>query len=391
MGPATLSSSQLAAFQSASSDFALSLYRLARADAGNAANLFFSPASISLALGMVHAGARGRTKTQIKRHLLGSVSDSSANRAYSWLMESLNREPKKYQLHTANRIYVQEDMAMESEFAETVAACFDSSAVLRNFKTNAEAVRLEVNGWVEDKTNEKIKDLIPRGVVDSATRMILVNAIYFKAEWLRPFHERGGTTYDGRFFPLAAPNSPQTVKMMHREIRALYYEEPDVQVLGLPYKDNELTMFIILPRERTGLGALEEGLTTRRLAELTSGVRERTVDVTIPKFKLTQNLPLKKLLRRMGMSDMFTDQADLSGINGRRDLFVSDALHKAFIEVNEKGTEAAAATAVIMTFKSASIRRDPIRFRADHPFLFFIQHDDTDSVLFYGSLSNIPA
>ncbi len=204
-------------------------------------------------------------------------------------------------------------------------------------------VRLEINQWVASRTNDKIRDLIAPGIIDPSTSMVLVNAIYFKGDWLRPFtSENQAQTHDGRFLPFAGAEyqTGAPVKMMSMKNTFRYSgQDSDFQVLGLPYKGNELTMYVFLPkasanRPRRTLEDLEGRLSSERLEQMISQTREQQVDVTMPKFKMTQDLPLKEVLQRLGMVQMFEDTADLSGITGRRDLKVSKAIHKAFIEVS---------------------------------------------------------
>ncbi len=204
-------------------------------------------------------------------------------------------------------------------------------------------VRLEINQWVANRTNDKIRDLLARGVIDQSTQMVLVNAIYFKGDWLRPFTlENSGNTYDGRFLPFAGAEyqTGSPVKMMSMKNTFRYSgQDPDFQVLGLPYKGNELSMYVFLPKTSTNrpgrtLQDLEPALSSQKLERMISQTREQEVDVTMPKFKMTQNLPLKEVLQRLGMIETFSSAADLSGITGGRDLMISKAIHKAFIEVS---------------------------------------------------------
>jgi serpin B len=374
--------------------FALELYGKLRVREGN---LFFSPYSISTALAMAYEGARGQTQDQIARVLhfpiTGDADNELSRRVTSWdpraftgtfgkVIRDLNNRGKKgnYQLHVANALWGQKGYEFLEEFLQLVEAKYDGRLKEVDFVGATEAARNIINAWVEQKTNDKIKDLISRGALDRMTRLVLTNAIYFKGNWERQFKE--DRTKNAPFTLLSGENVD--VPMMNQKAEFKYMETEDIQVLELPYVDDELSMVILLPKEFDGLPEFEKGLTTDNLAGWLGKLHKREVIVSVPKFKMTSQFGLASVLKSMGMMDAFSPgRADFSGINGKKDLFISAVIHKAYVDVNEEGTEAAAATAVTMKVTSIGPTRIPV-FRADHPFLFLIRDNLSGSVLFIG-------
>jgi serpin B len=254
-----------------------------------------------------------------------------------------------------------------------------------NYERAAEAARVTINQWVEDKTRHKITDLIGPGVLNALTRMVLVNAIYFKGTWATPFP--ASATRPARFY--ARPNRTLTVPFMHQHGSFRYGENDQLQILALPYAGQQLEMLVLLPRSRDGIASLESSLTPVSLAAWTAGMRQHEVNVAVPRFKVSSGISLAETLKAMGLNDAFDpSRADFSGLDGRaRWLYLSAVLHKAYVEVNEQGTEAAAATAVVVGVRSV-MRKDPPReFRADHPFVFLIRDVKTASILFAGRVT----
>jgi len=236
---------------------------------------------------------------------------------------------------------------------------------------------------VEKKTRNKIKNLIPKGVLNRLTRLVLTNAIYFKGNWESQFKK--DRTKDGPF--TLAGGEKVNVTMMNQTADFNYMETEDFQGLELPYVDNELSMIILLPKRVDGLAEFEKTLTLKNLSQWLAKLRKRKVIVSVPKFKMTSQFRLAEVLKSMGMTDAFVpDVADFSGMNGKRDLFISAVIHKAYVDVNEEGTEAAAATAVVVGITSMPAR--PPVFRADHPFLFLIRDNHSGSILFIGRVTN---
>ncbi len=249
-----------------------------------------------------------------------------------------------------------------------------------DFAGKTEAARKTTNVWVEDETNKKIKDLIPGGILGRETALVLTNAIYFNGDWASQFGKKATTDAP---FTLADDKKVQ-VAMMRQKGKFRYFETKDFQALALPYVKDELSMVVFLPKDYKGLPNFEGSLAATNLEKWLSGMRRREVQVYLPRFKLTYKNRLDETLKSMGMSDAFGGGADFSGMNGRKDLFISAVLHKAFVDVNEEGTEAAAATGVVMG--GTSVRPRPVVFRADHPFLFLIRDNKSGSILFMGRL-----
>ncbi len=346
-------------------------------------NLFFSPYSISTALAMTHAGARGATAQQMAAVLHFNRDQEQLHRAFSDLETHLNsiRGKTEVELKVANAIWSQQDHALLNSFQELVAGNYRAKLETVDFKTAYDAVRKEINRWVEQQTNDKIKNLIPEGALDSLTRLVLVNAIYFKGMWAEQFVKKN--TADADFWQ--SQESRAKVAMMHQEKSFNYMENADLQLLELPYAGRDLAMLVLLPKEIEGLAALEENLTADNIQTWGRQLRKQKVKVYLPRFKMTSQFSLAQTLAAMGMPDAFQPKAaDFSGIAGSRDLFISAIVHKALVEVNEEGTEAAAATGIMVGVTSLP-PPTPV-FRADHPFIFLIQDKVTKSVLFMGRL-----
>jgi len=404
--PATSEDKDIQAVVQGNNTFALELYARLR---GNEGNLFFSPYSISTALAMTYSGARGTTAGQMARALRlptehnkdldgdsqsvpvhriekTVMSDQRLAAAFGKLQKYLKADPKKegYELSVANALWGQKGYEFREQFIELVKADYEGRLSEVDFAGAAESARKTINAWVEKKTKNKIKELIKPGLLSSMTRLVLTNAIYFKGAWDTPFQEVA--TRPARFTLSAGKKID--VPMMNQSNKFKYAETETFQALELPYADNELSMVILLPKKTDGLSDFEKKLTAKSLSGWLSRLAKRKVIVSVPKFKMTSQFSMASVLKSMGMTDAFAPrEADFSGMNGRKDLFISAVVHKAFVEVNEEGTEAAAATGVAMSVTSMPIDRPPI-FRADHPFLFLIRHNQTGSILFVGRVTN---
>jgi len=346
-------------------------------------NLFFSPYSISSALGMTYAGARNNTEKEMKEALRFPGGRDELFRSFGELQGGLNRVQKAgdIKLSIANAIWAEKSYRFLPGFMELVEKEYKSKITLTDFVGNAKAQRQVINTWVENQTNDKIKELIPEDVLNELTRMVLVNAIYFKGDWASQFKE--SHTRD-LAFNVTAEKSVKA-KMMYQRGEFRLAEDADTQALEMPYKGHSLSMLVLLPKQKNGISKLEKMLTTEKLDDLIARLKKSTVDVTFPKFKAATGYDLIPPFKSLGMKDAFAGAADFSGMDGTRNLYISAILHKAFVEVDEKGTEAAAATAVVSKARSAS--RYP-RFNADHPFLFLIRDNATGSILFMGRMVN---
>jgi len=362
--------------------FALDLYSVLRKQEGN---LFFSPYSISTALAMTYGGAQGNTREQMAEVLKFTLPQSQLPGAFARLQAQLNTKQDKgeIELTVANALWGEKDYSFLADFIQSISENYGTPLNRVDFKNNHEQTRTRINEWVEQKTNDKIKDLIQPGVLNPLTRLVLTNAIYFRGTWSLQFNERN--TKEDRFW--IAPDKAIMVPLMTQTDHFSSWENEQMQVLELPYLGNSLAMIVLLPRKNDGLAAIETALTVENVTDWAKvPTRKRKIRVTVPKFTMTSEFKLEKILGGMGMPDAFTAQADFSGMTGNRDLHINAVIHKAFVDVNEKGTEAAATTAV--TMQLLSYDTPPPEFRADHPFLFLIRHNPSESILFMGRVAD---
>ncbi|XP_019640738.1 PREDICTED: leukocyte elastase inhibitor-like isoform X2 [Branchiostoma belcheri] len=364
----------------ANTEFALSLYRQLCGDGGN---VFFSPYSISVALAMTSLGARGSTEAAMKGTLCyKDMSNDVLHSTFSTLHQQLYASDK-YTLQTANRLYGEQTYSFLQDFLNATKKNYGAELASVDFKGAAEQVRGTINKWVEEQTKDKIKDLIPAGAVDAMTRLVLVNAIYFKGNWDKQF--KAEMTQDMDFN--INNNEKVKVPMMKMEEKFNYgeFQDQKFRVLELPYVEKELSMLIFLPDEVEGIRNLESALTATTLQTVSSQMYSTKVNLMLPRFKLEQDFSLGETLKKMGMGEAFSDGADFSGMSAAADLFISEVVHKAFVEVNEEGTEAAAATGLVLIGR-ARMPRPPMKFFADHPFIFLIRDNRSNSVLFFGKM-----
>jgi serpin B len=358
-------------------EFAFDLYGQLRTRDGN---LFFSPNSISTALAMTYAGARGDTADEMAKALHFNLPQDKQHPAFGGLIRNLNGEGKKrgYKLNVANALWGQSGYGFKDDFLKLTRVNYGAGLREVDFAGNADGVRKEINTWVEKQTNDKIKDLIQPGAVDGSTRLVLTNAIYFKGDWNSQFKK--DQTRDEMFND--GSNKKTKTAMMHQTDVFKYLDADEVLVLEMPYAGKELSMVVLLPKKTDGLPALEKSLTAEKLAGWLGKARSHEVVVSLPKFKMTSQFSLIDTLSALGMRKAFGTGADFSGIDGSGGLHISAVVHKAFVDVNEEGTEAAAATGVVMT---TMMRPKPV-FRADHPFVFLIRDTRNASVLFLGRI-----
>ncbi len=366
--------------------FALDLYAKLK---GREGNLFFSPYSISTALAMTYAGARGETAFQMANCLHFALGQERLHPAFKRLIDDLNARAggESYELSVANALWGQKGKTFIEEFTKLLEDNYAAGMKEADFENEADAARRKINAWVEKETRGRIKDLIGPGVLDELTRLVLANAVYFKGAWLSAFREHNTRDRD---FTLHGGGKVK-VRMMWRCGGFWYRDFDGLQVLELPYRGGGLSMAVLLPAEHDGLPELEETLTAGRLRGWLGRLRWREVSVYLPKFRMTSGFSLARTLASMGMPDAFVyRRADFSGIDGTRELFISHVLHKAFVDVNEEGTEAAAATAAVMKpgRRPPGRQRIPPVFRADRPFMFLIRDRRTGSVLFMGRVVN---
>ncbi|KRY42082.1 Serpin B9 [Trichinella spiralis] len=361
-------------------DFAYSLYQLEEAG-----NVFFSPVSIFLALAMVFFGSNGNTNTQLLNVMFkaGWKKNRTKKAMRSFVSSLTIDEYYDASLKLANRLYANDQYPILHPFLKDVKRYLSSDLVSVNF-ADTEAARLQINKWVSDQTNHKINDLLQSGTVEANTRLIAVNAIYFKASWDEVFDE--AHTKPKKFYP--TPHSSIKIPMMTQTNGYSYYETEDYQFLGMDYYPEYLKMFILLPKSGKTLSELQQKFNGETLLNLVSKVSGAEVKVTIPKMKFEKQMNLVEALKKLGIEDLFIPgKADLSGICVKEKLYVSDIVHKAYLEFNEEGTEAAAATAVRIVPMSGVMYEDSFEFVADHPFLFFIFDSRSKAILFIGRFS----
>lgn len=369
--------------------FAVDLYVQMRQEKDNKEkNLFASPYSISTALAMTYAGARGESALQMAKVLHFGLDPKRLHSACAELTRELNGHglPRDYQLAVANSLWGQDGMPILDEFTRQIKTHYGTRVRRVDFvdPNQREVSRRTINRWVEERTNDKIKNLVQKDDVDKFTRLILVNAIYFKAAWETPF--KPSLTYKDVPFHVSAEKSVKAA-LMHQTKQVGYFDGGSYQAVELPYEGRELAMVVLLPKEKDGLAKLEESLTTAKLEACLTGLKPREVSVALPKFKFTSRFHLQKTLKSMGMPLPCTPfEADFSGMTGDKSLYIDKVIHKAFVGIDEEGTEAAAATAVIMAVPPGNIGNRPIDFRADHPFLFLIHDTRTGSILFLGRM-----
>ncbi len=367
--------------------FALDLYsRLAGDPKNSGENLFFSPFSISSALAITYEGARGDTASEI-REVFYFPADSEGMRAgYQAIIGGINNGSSAYQLRTANALWAEQTYPFLPAYILVADEVYGARATNLDFITKPDDSRVTINKWVEEQTNEKIRDLLPAGSINSLTRLVITNAVYFKGTWEKQFDEKETSiqdfrTSDGTILPVAM--------MQRTDTNATYgyMETGDLQVLLMPYESDSgkhLSMMILLPKDGD-LADLEGSLSAKWLKGLQQNLTTQRVMVYFPKFTMETKYTLPATLSAMGMPTAFTADADLSGMDGTRNLFIGDVIHQAFVDVNEEGTEAAAATAVVIQRAMAPAGPLPVPvFRADHPFLFLIQDDETGLILFMG-------
>ncbi|NIM10586.1 MAG: serpin family protein [Candidatus Aminicenantes bacterium] len=361
--------------------FAVELYRKLERMEGN---IFFSPYSISTALAMTYGGARGNTAKQMADVLHFIPDNNVLHPGFAGLEAQMNdvRQRGYVELNVANSLWPQENYPFLPEYLDLIKEYYKVSITPVDYKGAAEKARNTINKWVEEKTKKKITNLIQPGILTELTRLVLVNAIYFKGNWASRFDVN--RTEETDFYLL---NGKIVRTPMMNQVQIFKYGEyGKLQILELPYDGNDLSMIVFLPNKPNGLAKLDNYLTVERLETWLSVLRKRKVKVFLPKFKMTSYFRLDKTLAGMGMPDAFNAAADFSGMDGTRELFIQAVLHKAFVGVDEEGTEAAAATAGLLGKKGPPPR--PTVFRADHPFFFLIRENKTGSILFMGKLLN---
>jgi serpin B len=344
-------------------------------------NLFFSPYSISSALAMTSAGARGQTADQMSEVMYFKKLGDKLHEGFGLMIERLNTggQDAAYQLNVANALWGQHNFNFLDSFLDLVQKNYQAGLKRVDFR-QTDAARQEINRWVAGKTRDKIEELLKAGDLSPLSRLVLTNAIYFKGNWASRFKEK--QTRQEPFYLIDGKTID--APFMHQEERFGYMENQDLKILEMAYTGEEVSMLILLPQKKDGLPEMGRSIDLKQLNEWIKRLRTVEVKVAMPKFKMTYRTYLASILTSMGMKNAFDpDKANFSGMTGRKDLHISSVVHEAYVDVNEEGTEAAAATGVTMRVTSVQPRRTPV-FRADHPFLFMIRDRKTNSVLFWG-------
>lgn len=362
--------------------FGFDLYHRLETQEGN---LFFSPFSISTALAMTYAGAAGHTEREMAAVLHFPPERERLHESYEALLESLKPGAAggAYRLHLANRLWGQRGSRYLEPFLRTTRKRYGAQLEPMDFAGDAEGSRRTINTWVEKKTEGKIQDLLLPGMINHLTELVLTNAIYFHGAWAARFDT---ALTSQQAFHVSRERTVE-IPLMLRSAEYAFAKVDGLSILELPYRGNRLTMVVLLPDSVDGLSGLESQLSGAQAEAWLSSLRPSKVNVFLPRFRVASRFILNEPLQAMGMTSAFRSDADFSGMTGRRDLFIGVVVHKGYVDVKEEGTEAAAATAVVVTRSFGEVGRKPV-FRADHPFVFLIRDKDTSSILFLGRIED---
>lgn len=368
------------AFAQAMNAFGLDVWEGLRTS-GLDGNLAISPASLATALAMTYGGARGRTETAMGRALHVSAPNATMQAAGALVTGWNDPSRTSYELAVANRLFGEREYRFAPAYLAATRDHFGAELERLDFLGDASGARVRINGWVAERTHDRIRDLLPSGAITEDTRLVLVNAVYFHGQWQETFDR--ALTVDA---PFAARGVESVSVPTMQRTGGRYGEDEGVQLLELPYTGDELAMMFVLPRDAAGLASIEERLDSELVAQWGHQLHESAdVEVRLPRFRIeTASLALREVLVALGMGPAFDDSADFSAMSetGAHDLAISDVFHRVFVELNEEGTEAAAATAVVML--TDSVQEEPPHFVADHPFLFFLRDTRTGAILFAG-------
>ncbi|XP_074908129.1 ovalbumin-related protein X-like [Buteo buteo] len=357
-------------------------------------NIFYSPLSIIAALAMVYLGARGNTEYQMEKVLhfdkiagLGGTIQTKCGKSmnihilFKELLSDITAPKANYSLYIANRLYAEKTRPILPIYLKCVKKLYRAGLEMVNFKTASDQARQLINSWVENQTNGQIQDFLEPGSVDLDTVLVLVNAIYFKGIWKTAFKEKD--TQEFPFRMTKQESRPVQMMCQNSTFKVATVAAEKMKILELPYASGELSMLVLLPDDVSGLEQLESKISFEKLTEWTSPnvMEKKRVKVYLPRMKIEQKYNLTSVLMALGMTDLFSPLANLSGISSAESLKISEAIHEAYMEVNEEGTEMAGSAGVVGDIKQSSEFEE---FRADHPFLFLIKHNPTNSILFFG-------
>jgi len=369
--------------------FAFNLYQQLKEEDGN---LFFSPYSISTALAMTYAGAGDTTAEQMASALHFELPQEKLHPAFNWLESELakrgegaeGKDEEGFRLNVVNAIWGQKDYEFRVAFLDTLAENYGAGIRILDYINEPEQSRITINDWVSEQTEERIKDLIPPGGINSLTRLVLTNAIYFNAAWENKFFEEATKALP--FYLL--DGGTVSIPMMRQTESFGYAEDKSYQAVELPYDGEELSMVILLPA-KGGFAEFESNLDFHQADRIIDRLNDERVKLTMPRFEFESDFSLKQALSALGMPDAFSGSADFSGMTSNKDLFIGDVIHKAFVSVDETGTEAAAATAVVMVTSAPGPKpKEPVTVTIDRPFIFLIRDIETGAILFIGRVVN---
>ncbi|WP_146655266.1 serpin family protein [Labilithrix luteola] len=382
-----ISDADLATFQHDRASFAVDLYQAVRKTTEHSTgDIFLSPHSVSTALAMTYAGATGQTQAEMKQALHFTLSDASIHAAFDQLDLALSSRGKgasgqdgqPFRLNLANALFGHKGGQFQAPFLDTLAVNYGAGLNVVDFAASEDA-RSRINGWVENKTEDRIKDLIPQGVLDGSTRFVLVNAVYFNAAWAAKFNAAG--TSPSTFTKL--DGSTTSVEMMHGTTSRRYLAGDGFEAVEMPYDGNELSMLVIAPT-KGAFASFESAMSGAKVLEIFDGLAFKSVNLAFPKLKLDANFTLNEPLKALGMKSAF-ESGGLSAIEEGEDLSIKAVLHKTFLAIDENGTEAAAATAVIGEKASADID-EPVAVNIDRPFITAIIDRQTKTLVFLGRI-----
>jgi len=350
-------------------------------------NRVISPVSVALALAMLENGANGETRKQLQQQLTENGATDEVLSVYRALEKNLRIHEQKTRLEIANGIFHDKQTQLKQEYQQSTKQCMEAEVREEDFKNQLEQTRQQINKFIADKTENKIRELFKKDALKKDDRVVLANAIYMKAAWEETFNKQ--QTKQGQFYRQGRQQDPQNVQFMHAEGERRHSQDDKLQVVELKYEKAQLSMYVILPKQRDGLKELEQRLTGEQLRQIISRLSTRKVQIQLPKFSTRSPQDLKEPLSRMGLQHLFTNQADLSRLSEEK-IEISQVIHEAYIKVDEDGTEAAAATGVAASTMAFN-NEEPAQFIADHPFLYAIVHNPTGAVVFIGKVNEVQA
>lgn len=380
------STAGISSVANANNQFCLSLYNKIK---DNQNNVFFSPYSIFLSFAMVYEGARGQTANEIIQVFHFPTDDATRRSSFAKLYHQINPDNKNFNLSMANALWLEKSYPFLNSYKNIIKQYYAGNTTNLDFMKNAENSRQIINNWVAAQTNNKIKDLMFEGSIIPTTKLVLTNAVYFKGNWQTQFDPKNTSAQN--FSTISGTSTKvQMMEMFGTSSNFSYAENSDVQAIELPYNGNQLSMIIILPKGNN-LSLAEKSIVPQNLAQLRSNFTTKQIHLFLPKFKIETNYPdMTNTLSSMGMPTAFKNNADFSGMDGIRNLYINAVIHKAYVDVDELGTEAAAATGIGFVGGSAPNQQTPIPvvFKVDHPFIFLIEDKNTNNILFFGSVLN---